>query len=260
MKEDEVVQAAKAHLASIVEFSSDAIVSIDLDGIVTSWNKTAERLFGYTRDEIVGRPVALLFPPDRSSEERDMFTRLNKGEIVPHYETERLRKDGTTVLVSIAVSPIQDSKGKILGASKIVHDITMQKRAEEELRALQAEMAHLSRWNIVGTMASSLAHELNQPLTAMLNYVHAARRLLGDAPAALRATEYLDKAVEETKLGLCAYEVVGAGQELPGRAGGATRHIAWPKGHAIRLMLRPTPSSFRGPKTRTTRFYQRSGV
>lgn len=199
--ENAVLQIDKFYLASIVEFSNDAIVSTNLNGIVTSWNGTAETLFGYTRLEMIGRPIALLFPPDCLGEEADSYARLKAGEIIAHHETRRLRADGTEVSVSITASPIRDSTGTIVGVSKILQNITEQMLDREKVKTLQAELVHLSRWNMMGMMASSLAHEINQPLTAILNYVHAARRTLKSAaPEGERAIAFLDQAVAETKL------------------------------------------------------------
>lgn len=200
IEENSCLQADRLYLASIVEFSNDAIISLDMNGRVTSWNRAAWRMFGYENADIVGLPAARLFPPDHLHEEGEILRRIKNGEIVAQYETVRLRKDGNEVQVSLMASPIVNGDGKIIGVSKIIYDITKQKQAQEELRTLQAELVHLSRWNMMGTMASSLAHELNQPLTAMLNYVRAARRTIGNEPADIRAGEFLDKAVNETKL------------------------------------------------------------
>jgi PAS domain S-box-containing protein len=117
-------------LAAIVEFSDDAIISKDLNGIITSWNSGAERIFGYTADEIVGHSVLQLIPPDRQHEEPGILSRLRKGDRIDHYETVRCRKDGTEVEVSLTVSPLKDDAGKIIGASKIARDITERKRAQ----------------------------------------------------------------------------------------------------------------------------------
>jgi two-component system sensor kinase FixL len=199
LAENARLQRERFHLASIVECSSDAITSVDLAGIVTSWNRTAELLFGYSAEEMIGHPVVRLLPADRIEEEREMFARLKRGEVIPHYETRRLRKDGSIVLVSVTASPIRDEAGRILGASKILQDITEKKRAQEEVKALQAEMVHLSRWNMMGTMASSLAHEISQPLSATMNFVLASRNMLSD-PQNARAASLLDKALAEINL------------------------------------------------------------
>ncbi|TIU56870.1 MAG: PAS domain S-box protein, partial [Mesorhizobium sp.] len=109
---------ARMRLAAIVASSMDAIVSKDMNGIITSWNDAAERLFGYTSAEAIGRPVTILIPPDRLDEEVSIISRIRAGERVPSYETMRLRKDGTLVSVSLTVSPIRDAIGRVVGASK----------------------------------------------------------------------------------------------------------------------------------------------
>src|SRR5204863_4605885 len=121
-------EAARASLATIVESSEDAIISKDLDGLITSWNKGAERLFGYTPEEAVGKPVTLLIPPDRQQEESRILERLRRGERVEHFETVRVRKDGSRVEISLTISPLKDSSGRIAGASKIGRNITAHKR------------------------------------------------------------------------------------------------------------------------------------
>ena len=194
--ENAALQADRLYLASIVESSNDAIISMDMRGMVTSWNRAAVRMFGYTGAQIMGRPLAPLFPPDRAHEEDEIMVRIRTGEIVAQYETVRLGKDGTVLQVSIT----RDAGGDTVGVSKIIYDITGHMQAREDLKTLQAELVHLSRWNMMGMMASSLAHELNQPLTATLNYVQAARRTLKDAATIPRAREFLDQAVAETKL------------------------------------------------------------
>ena len=129
-------------LAAIVETSDDAIVSKTLDGIVTSWNPAAEKLFGYTAEEMIGRPIAILAAPDRENEMPAILESLRRGEKVDHYETVRRRKDGSLVDISLTVSPIRDETGRILGASKIARDITLRKRLEERQRFLTAELSH----------------------------------------------------------------------------------------------------------------------
>jgi PAS domain S-box-containing protein len=129
---------AQAYLAAIVDSADDAIISKNLDGIIQSCNAAAERMFGYTAAELIGRPVRLLIPPDRQSEEDDILMRLRRGERIDHFETVRLRKDGRTIHVALTVSPVRDPSGTIIGASKIARDITAQKRAAEELAAQHA--------------------------------------------------------------------------------------------------------------------------
>ena len=123
-------------LAAIVASSNDAIIGTTLDGIITSWNRAAEWIFGYRPEEIIGRSVFLLAAPDREDEMPLILDRIKRGERIEHYETTRCRKDGTQVAISLTASPIRDDCGWIIGASKIVRDNTEHKRAEAELRAL----------------------------------------------------------------------------------------------------------------------------
>jgi len=121
-------------LSSIVRSSDDAIISKDLNGIITSWNESAERLFGYTEAEAVGQPITILMPLDRLDEESQILERIKAGERVDHIETVRKRKDGTTLEISLTISPIKDRTGKIVGASKIARDISERKRVDADLR------------------------------------------------------------------------------------------------------------------------------
>jgi PAS domain S-box-containing protein len=127
-------EKANARLAAIVESSGDAIISKDLDGIITSWNQAAERLFGYTAEEAIRQPITLIIPPDRLDEEPVILNRVRHGERIEHYETVRRRKDGKLLHISLSVSPIVDPKGRIVGASKIARDISERKVAEQKLR------------------------------------------------------------------------------------------------------------------------------
>jgi PAS domain S-box-containing protein len=129
-------------LSAIVDSSDDAIISKDLDGVITSWNKSAERLFGYTSEEAIGKTVAeLLIPGDRQDEEPRILDRLRHGERVDHFETVRRRKDGALLDISLTISPVRDAHGRIIGASKIARDISGQKRAERAIQALNAQLA-----------------------------------------------------------------------------------------------------------------------
>jgi two-component system, chemotaxis family, CheB/CheR fusion protein len=133
---------AAGWLAAIVESSDDAIVSKTLDGTITSWNSAAQKLFGYAPEEVIGRPISILAAPDREHEMPAILERVRCGEKVGRYETVRRRKDGSLVEISLTVSPIRDGAGRIVGASKIVRDITARKRAEERQRMLTAELSH----------------------------------------------------------------------------------------------------------------------
>ena len=134
------IEAAAAQLAAIVESSDDAIVGKDLQGIVTSWNAGAEKIFGYSAAEMVGQPISRLMPPERLHEEAKILGHIRRGESVPHFETVRRCKDGTLIDVSISVSAIRDSTGKIIGASKVARDITERKRAERDIRRFNVEL------------------------------------------------------------------------------------------------------------------------
>jgi PAS domain S-box-containing protein len=139
-------------LAAVVESSHDAIVSKDLNGIITSWNKGAERLFGYAAEEAVGQNILLIIPPGRRDEERAIIERLTRGEQVNHFETVRMRKDGSLLDVALTISPMKDAAGRIVGASKLARDITERKRAEEALRQAQADLAYMSRVTTMGEL------------------------------------------------------------------------------------------------------------
>lgn len=132
----EVEASARYHLAAIIESAEDAIISKNLDGIVLSWNPGAERIFGYSAAEMVGQPILLLVPKDNQNEELNILSRLRSGEHIRNFITTRLRKDGTLVPVSLSVSPVLNSKGQIIGASKIARDITV----ERQLQAAQQEL------------------------------------------------------------------------------------------------------------------------
>jgi PAS domain S-box-containing protein len=135
-------EQAAQRLAAIVESSEDAILSKNLDGIITSWNQGAQRLFGYGADEIIGRPGALLIPEDRPDEEPGIIARIRRGERVDHYETVRRRKDGSLIDISLTVSPIKNAGGRIVGASKIARDITERRRVQVQQQLLLREMNH----------------------------------------------------------------------------------------------------------------------
>ena len=129
-----VSREKKGLLSAIVESSEDAIISKDLNGLIITWNKAAEQIFGYAAEEMIGRPISILLPNGRENEEAETLQRIKGGERIEHYETTRLRKDGSLVDVSLTISPIGDSNGTIVGASKIARDITEQKRTQERLR------------------------------------------------------------------------------------------------------------------------------
>jgi len=136
---------AARRLAALVESSDDAIVSKDLNGIIQSWNPGAEKIFGYSAEEIIGKSIMLLIPPERRAEERMILERIRNGQRVHHYETMRLRRDGVLLDVSLTISPIKDAEGKVIGASKIARDITERKRNESQQHALYDFITKINR-------------------------------------------------------------------------------------------------------------------
>jgi PAS domain S-box-containing protein len=230
--------------AAIVESSNDAIISTNLDGTIATWNRAAEAIFGYRPQEVIGRPVFLLAAPGREDEMPVILDQIKRGQRIQHYETVRCHKDGRQVAISLTVSPIRADSGRIVGASKIARDITERKEAEAELRRLnetleqrvaertaeleeltrklqaeiverqradvrlqelQSELFHAARLNAAGQMAGTLAHELNQPLSAAINFVRAAQRQL--ATGSRDKVEALSGMMDEA-----AGEILRAGQ------------------------------------------------
>jgi PAS domain S-box-containing protein len=202
-------EVAKVRLAAIVESSDDAIISKDLNGVITSWNHGAEQLFGYRDTEIIGKPITLLIPPDRHDEEAVILPRIRRGERIEHYETVRRRKDGGLLDISLSVSPIKDAEGRIIGASKIARDITRRKQIEaalreakealtksheelekrvkertvelelvnmallqetEEHKKLEKQLWQAQKMESVGTLAGGVAHDFNNILNIIKGY------------------------------------------------------------------------------------------
>jgi two-component system cell cycle sensor histidine kinase/response regulator CckA len=168
-----LAEVAASQLALIVESSDDAIVGKSLDGKITSWNAGAERIYGYTAGEVVGKPVAILIPPEERDDLPEILRRLKKDERVQHYETVRVRKDGRRINVSVSISPVKDDQGKIIWASAIARDITERKRVEAQLQKSEAEfrsLIHNAPYGIYGvTLDGQLLH-VNPALVAMLGY------------------------------------------------------------------------------------------
>jgi PAS domain S-box-containing protein len=187
-------QRDQARLAAIVEWSDDAIVSKDLNGFITSWNKGAERLFGYTAAEAVGQPVTMLIPENHLDEEPGIIERIRRGESIDHYETQRKHKNGALLDVSLTVSPIRDPSGAIIGASKFARDITKSKLAEAERERLleseqqarrEADAANRTKDEFLATVS----HELRTPLNAILGWTHMLMRGQLDAETSARGLE-----------------------------------------------------------------------
>ncbi len=159
---------ASQRLAAIVESSDDAIVSKDLNGVVSSWNSCAERTFGYSAKEMVGSSITKIIPPELQEDERRILATIARGERIEHFETTRMKKSGELIDVSLTISPIKDEQGRVMGAAKIARDITQKKRTE---RALQMTEKLAS----VGRLAATVAHELNNPLEAVTNFIFLAQ-------------------------------------------------------------------------------------
>ena len=178
-------------LASIVETSDDAIISKSLSGVIQSWNAAAARLFGHTADQAIGRHISLVIPPDRLAEEDQIIAALQAGRRIEHFETERIRADGKRVFVSLTVSPVKDAAGDVVGASKIVRDITERKRAEAEREQLVADLNEADRRK--NEFLAMLAHELRTPLAPINNAIHALRASSGNREAIEAAHGMLER-------------------------------------------------------------------
>ncbi len=195
----------RAMLAAIVETSEDGIISKDLNGIVQTWNKAAEQIFGYKAEEIIGKSITTLIPPEMPDEEPRLLKKLKRGERIEHYETLRMKKNGEIINVALTVSPIRDQTGKIIGASKIVRDITKNKRLKEEFDQLQNTLSSVEETSrLKSGFISTISHEIRAPLGGIIalaeilateeNLPESAR---GVADAVLEASKGLYKVLNE---------------------------------------------------------------
>jgi PAS domain S-box-containing protein len=202
-------------LAAIVESSEDAIISKSLDGIITSWNAGAERLFGYTAEEMVGQPVSRFMPPERRNEMLEILGKIRLGQRVEHFESVRLNKNGEPVPVSLSVSPIRDDTGRIIGAAKIVRDITELKKNQAELDQLYREAREAARAR--EEFLSVAGHELRTPLTSLQFQLHTVQRRL-EAGQPEKAAETLVRAREQlARLALLTEELLDVSRIIAGR-------------------------------------------
>jgi PAS domain S-box-containing protein len=178
-------------LASIVESSNDAIIGKSLEGIIQSWNAAAEQLFGYTAEQAVGQHISLVIPPERLAEEGEIIASLKEGKRIEHYETERVRRDGQRITVSLTISPIKDEAGNVVGASKIARDVTERKQLEDNLRHLAIDLSNADRRK--NEFLATLAHELRNPLAPMSNMLEVVKRADGDSQIIKTAHETLER-------------------------------------------------------------------
>lgn len=193
--------AARQQMAAIVTSSEDAIASFTADGLVTSWNRGAQMLFGYTAEEIIGRPISVLVPPDKMEEFATSLARLNREERVPSYETERVDNNGARLTILLSMSPLRNDLGKLVGASAIARDVSSQKRTEEALRRNE-------RLATAGRLTAAIAHEIKNPLEALTNLIYLARQ---DSAA---REEYLERAEHEIgRLDSIAQQALGLVRE-----------------------------------------------
>lgn len=168
---------SRYRLATIVDSADDAIISKDLNGIIQTWNPGARQMFGYTSEEMVGQPMLRLIPQELHYEEDGILSKLRAGERIDHYETTRMKKNGERIEVSVTISPIRNAAGVVIGASKIARDISDRKRMEKAL--IQSE-----KLAATGRMAASIAHEINNPLEALMNLIFLARQNSAASPTA----------------------------------------------------------------------------
>jgi PAS domain S-box-containing protein len=180
----------RQHLAAIIESSDDAIISKTLEGVITSWNRGAEQLYGYRADEVLGESIAMLIPPDMADELATSLERLKRGESIDHYETQRLHKNAARIDVSLTISPMRDASGRVVGASAIARDITERKHAEHERHRLEAQLRQAQKLEAIGTLAGGIAHEFNNILAGLLGFATLLHR---EVPSDSRAGFYVQQ-------------------------------------------------------------------
>ena len=260
-------EQARAQLAAIVESSDDAIVSKDLNGIIQNWNAAAQRLFGYTAEEAVGRHISLIIPAERADEEDKIIARLRAGERVYHFDTVRVRKDGQPVHVSLTISPVRDETGRIVGASKIARDITDRKQAEERVYDLMARLKEADSKK--DEFLAVLAHELRNPLAPLLNALEILKRGEGngDVLQQVRSTlerqlgqlaRLVDDLLDVNRIARGKLELRKGRVELASvvrQAAEASRPLAERAGHDLSVSLPPEPVYLYADPARLTQVF-----
>jgi len=197
---------ASQRLAAIVESSDDAVIGKDLNGIVTSWNPCAERMFGFTTDEMIGQSIRKIIPPEVFADEDRIMSAVARGERTEHFETVRKRKDGEVIEVSLTLSPVFDEGGRIAGVASISRDISQQKKVEKALHTTE-------RLATVGRMAATIAHEINNPLEAVTNLVYLAQNCMTDEDG----KKFLQQAQQElSRVALLTKQTLGFYRETKG--------------------------------------------
>jgi len=191
---------SRRRVEGIFEGARDAIVATTLEGLMMRVNPAAEAMFGYSEAELFGQPISLLDPANWNLRGRSILDRLGRGDPIENYDAIHLRKRGEEIHVSVSVSPIKDDGGRLVAVAWVARDINEQKLTQARLNAVQAELRHVSRLSAMGEMSSALAHELNQPLSAISNYLGAAQRIMKRESAAFsqKVHDNLDKAAQQT--------------------------------------------------------------
>ena len=230
---------ARNRLASIVEFSQDAIIGKDAHGIITSWNRAADRVFGYTAEEMVGRSIRNLLPADRQYEEDEIEKRLSRGETVEHFETTRRTKSGKLIHVSLMISPIRDGSGTIVGASKIARDITEKRMMEQQLHQSQ-------KLEAVGQLTGGIAHDFNNLLGIVLGNLDLAERMLEDQPQVRKRVKSAQEAAMRGADLTRRLLTFASREELRAKAtdlGQCVRNVLELAGHALGRQIRVSTQS-----------------
>jgi len=218
LTEQKRAHEVQERLSAIVENSDDAIISKDLNGIIRSWNRGAERIFGYTPEEIIGRHISTLAVPERIDEIPDILSHLARGERVDHYQTKRQTKDGKVLTISLTVSPVRDAAGVITGASKIARDITERENQERALEQANAVLRHANA--DLQQFAYSASHDLQEPLRMVSTYSELLKKEFG-SQLGPRADEYIGYAVqgaqrmEQLLTDLRAYTLASTSEQIP---------------------------------------------
>jgi len=206
-------EQSKRFLASIIDSSDDAIISKDINGVITSWNRAAERLFGYLAEEVIGKPITIIIPADRQDEEPVIIERIRRGERIDHYETVRQRKNGSLIDVSLSVSAIRDEAGRVVGAAKIARDITERKRAERQMTALAQEAEHRTR-NILATVSAMVQLSRAESADDLKRAIQGRIRALANAHTLFARSRWAGAELHD----LVTQELSPYGQSSDGRA------------------------------------------